>query len=77
MKSERPGKQTSFTNEMHIDWNGPVLSKADNLLARSLDRKFGSRRKWNFTSGESKFYTSAVVDRKKCETSRLSFLDNK
>ena len=53
MKSERPGKQTSFTNEMHIDWNGPVLSKADNLLARSLDGKFGSRRKWNFTSGES------------------------
>ena len=40
MKPERPGKQSSFTNEMHIDWNGPVLSRAGNLLARSLDRKF-------------------------------------
>ena len=77
MKPERPGKQNSFTNEMHIDWNGPVLSRADYLLARSVDRKFGGRRKWNFKSEESKFYTSAVVDRKKCEQSRLSFLDNK
>ena len=27
-KPERPGKQSSFTNEMHIDWNGrQVASK--------------------------------------------------
>ena len=60
---------------MHIDWNGPVLSRADSLLEMSLDRKFGSRKQWNFKSGESKFYTSKVVDRKKAETSRLSFLN--
>ena len=34
----------------------------DNVLARSLDRKFGSRKKWNFKSGNTKFYTSAVID---------------
>ena len=69
MKPQRPGKQINFVNEMHIDWNGPVVSKADNILARSLDRKFGSRKKWNFKSGNTKFYTSAVVDRKKVEPS--------
>ena len=55
----------TFVSEMHIDWNGPVVSEADNVLARSLDKKFGSRKKWNFKSSNTKFYTSAVVDRKK------------
>ena len=75
MKPERPAKQSSFDSELQIDWNGPVISKADNLLERSLDRKFGSRKRWNFKVGNSKFYTSKVVDRKKSETSRLSFLN--
>ena len=75
MKPERNAKQSVFDDEMHIDWNGPVLSRADSLLEMSLDRKFGSRKQWNFKSGESKFYTSKVVDRKKAETSRLSFLN--
>ena len=32
MKPERPAKQSSFDNELQIDWNGPVISKADNFL---------------------------------------------
>ena len=51
--------------------NFPVVSNADNILSRSLDRKFGSRKKWNFKSGDTKYYTSAVVDKKKLESSRL------
>ena len=75
MKPERPAKQSAFEAEMNIDWNGPVVSKSDHLLEEALDRKFGSRKKWSFKSGDSKFYTSKVVDRKKCETSRLSFMN--
>ena len=75
MKPERSAKQSSFDSELHIDWNGPVVTKADSLLERSLDKKFGSRKRWNFKVGDSKFYTSKVVDRKKAETSRLSFLN--
>jgi hypothetical protein len=56
--SERPAKQSSFDSELQIDWNVPVISKADNLLERSLDRKFGSRKHWNIKVGNSKFYTS-------------------
>jgi hypothetical protein len=59
------------------DWNGPVVSNANNVLARSLDRKFGSRKKWNFKSGNTKFYTLAVDDRKRVESSRLSILEKK
>ena len=73
MKPQRPGNQIFFVSEMHIDWNGPVVSKADNVLARSLDRKFSSRKKWNFKSGNTKFYTSALVDRKRVKSSHLSF----
>ena len=75
MKPERPAGQISFESELNIDWNGPVVARADSLLARSLDRKFGSRKRWNFKTGSSKFYTSQVVDRKKGESSRLSFLN--
>ena len=75
MKPERTAKQSIFDSELPIDWNGPVVDKADSLLERSLDRKFGSRKRWNFKVGDSKFYTSKVVDRKKTETSRLSFLN--
>ena len=45
MKLQRPGKQITFVSEMHIDRNGPVVSKTDNVLARSLNRKFGSKKK--------------------------------
>ena len=67
--------QVAFEAEMNIDWNGPVVSKADHLLEESLDRHFGSRKRWSFKSGEIKFYTSKVIDRKKSETSRLSFMN--
>ena len=75
MKPERNANQTAFTGEMHIDWNGPVLSRADHILSASLDRWFGSRGRWHFKTGSNKFYTSEVVDRKKSEISRLSFLN--
>ena len=77
MKPQGPGKQVIFVSEMHNDWNGPVVSKANNVLVRSLDRKFGSRKKWNFKSGNTKFYNSAVFDRKRVESSRLSLLEKK
>ena len=75
MKPERNCTQSAFEDEMHIDWNGPVVSRADSLLSVSLDRRFGSRKCWNFKTGSSKSYTSQVVDRKKSEHSRLSFLN--
>ena len=75
MRADRPGSQISFDCEMHIDWNGPVVSKANTLLERALDNKFGSRKRWNFKSGNSKFYVSKVVDRKKLEHSPLSFIN--
>ena len=75
MKGERNSQQDTFDAEMHIDWNGPVVSRANTLFEISLDRKFGSRKQWNFKRGDTKFYTSKVVDRKKEEISRLSFLN--
>ena len=42
MLLKRNATQTAFTGEMHIDWNGPVVSRADHLLSASLvvvDRK--------------------------------------
>ena len=55
MKLQRPGKPITFVSEMHIDWNSPVVSKTDIFLARSFHRKFGSRRKGNFKSGNIKY----------------------
>ena len=75
MKPQRNARQVTFEHELHIDWNGPVVSRADEILAKSLDRHFGSRKKWNFKSGESKFFSSKVIDRQKVEKSRLSFMN--
>ena len=71
MKSELNANQTAFTAEMHIDWNGPVVSRADHLLSASLDRWFGSRKRWHFKTGSNTFYTSELVDRKKTEVSHI------
>lgn len=76
MKSERNAKQSAFEAEMNIDWNGPVVSRSEKLLEESLDRKFGSRKQWNFKSGETKFFSSKVVDRKRAEVSRLAFMNS-
>ena len=62
------------TAEIHTDLNGPVVSRADHLSA-SLDCWFGSRKRWHFETGSNAFYTSEVVDRKKTEVSRLSYLN--
>ena len=76
MKSERNAKQSAFEAEMNIDWNGPVVSRSEKILEESLDRKFGSRKQWNFKSGETKFFSSKVVDRKRAEVSRLAFMNS-
>ena len=73
MKPERNATHTSFTGEMHIDWNGPVVLTADYLIRASMDRWSGSRGR--ISTGTSKSYTSDVVIRKKSEVSRLSFLN--
>ena len=74
MKPERKATQTAFTGEMHLDWNGPVVSTAEYLIRASMDRWFGSRGR-SISTGTSKIYTSDVVIRKKSEVSRLSFLN--
>ena len=73
MKPERNAKQTAFTADMHIDLNGHVVSRADHHLSASQDHWFGSRKRWHFKTGNSRYYNSEVVDRKKTEVSRLSF----
>ena len=65
MSPERNATQTAFTGKIHIDWNGPVVSRADHLLSASLDGWFGSRGRWHFKTRRNKFYTSEVVDRNK------------
>ena len=37
MKLERNASGSSFEGEMHFDWNGIVVSRADNILSVSLD----------------------------------------
>ena len=48
MKPEHNNAQSAFEGEMHIDWNGPVVSRADHILRSSMVRKFGSRKRWHF-----------------------------
>ena len=52
MKPQRNARQNTFEHKLHIDWNGPVVSRADDILAKSLDRHFGSRKKWIFKSAD-------------------------
>ena len=60
-----------------LDWNGPIIHKAQSFLEKSLDRHFGSRKKWRFHTGSTstKFGVSKVVDRIHNEPSRLSFME--
>ena len=64
-----------MSGRLRINWNGQLVSSADDIFAKSLDRHFGSRKKLNFKSGESKFFTSKVIDRQKVKKSRLSFMN--
>ena len=65
MSPEVNATQTTIKGDIHIDWNGPVVSRVDHLLSASLDSWFNSRRRWYFKTGTNKFYTFEVVDRKK------------
>ena len=64
-----------FETELMVDWNCPNLAKAKLFIEKSLDRHFGSRKKWNFKTGSSKFFISQVVDRINSQPSRLSFME--
>ena len=74
-KPQRNSAFHRFENELMVDWNGPVLSKAKNFIEKSLDRHFGSRKNWNFKTGSSKFFVSQVVDRINSQPSRLTFME--
>ena len=66
--------QKTYHNELMIDWNGPPVSKADNIIKEALDLHFRGRTKWHFKVTSSKFAVSEVVDRKLKEPSKLSFV---
>ena len=75
MPPKRNTTQTAFTGEMRIHWNGPVVSRANHILFAFLDSWFGSRGRWHFQTGTNKFYTYEILDGKKSEVSRLSFVN--
>ena len=64
-----------FETELLVDWNGPIIHKAQSFLEKSLDRHFGSCKKWRFHTSSSMFFVSKVVDRIHSEPSRLSFME--
>ena len=59
--------QKTYHNELMIDWNGPPVSKADNIIKEALDLHFSGRKKWHFRVTSSKFAVSE-------EPSKLSFV---
>ena len=68
------GQSPRFPESLEDFWTGWKIS--DHPLIAFLDSWFGSRGRWHFKTGSNKFYTSEMVDRKKYEVSRLSFLNN-
>ena len=74
-KPQRKCNFKRFETEIFIDWNCPTLSKAKGFIERSLDRHFGSRKKWNFKTGSTKYFTSQVVDRINAKPSPLCFME--
>ena len=60
-----------FETEIFIDWNCTTLFKAEGFIERSLDRHFGSRKKCNFKSGSTEYFTCQVVDRINSQPSPL------
>ena len=52
-----------------------TLFKAKVFIKQSLDRHFGSRKKWNFKTGSTKQFTSQVVDRINAKPSPLCFME--
>ena len=64
-----------FENEIHVDWNGQKVGKADAIISESMNTYFKSEN-WHFKTGSTKFFTSNVDDRKAMEPSRLLFMEN-
>ena len=44
-KPQRNCNFKRFETELLVDWNGPIIHKAQSFLEKSLDRHFGSRKK--------------------------------
>ena len=83
MKPRRPGKQIIFVIEMHIDWNGSVVSKTDNGLIQVKEEGWtGFSEGWHggsegFPKGEvrGKSLGAALSARGKPCSSRLFYLN--
>ena len=54
----------------------PVNDALENVEDVPETVEFGSRKQWNFKSGETKFFSSKVVDRKRAEVWRLAFMNS-
>ena len=74
-KPQRNCNFKKFETELMLDWNGPNVTKSRALVEKSLDGHFGSRKKWRFKSGSTKFFVSQVVDRIVSQPMRLSFME--
>ena len=57
--------------EAYIHWNGPVLSKADKLGTRTLDRLFGAERRNSLTN--SNRVDSMVTKKLRSEANMVPF----
>ena len=57
-RHNRPCNQTTYHNKLMIDWNGPTITKADNIIKQALDLHFSGRKKWRFKVTSSKFALS-------------------
>ena len=57
-----------------IHWNGPPITKADNIIKQALDLHLSGRKKWHFKVTSSKFAVSEVIDRQLKEPAKLSFV---
>ena len=48
-RHNRPCNQTTYHNELMIDWNGPTITKADNIIKQALDLHFRKQMLFDLT----------------------------
>ena len=66
----------SVSDEFMISQNGPVISKCDKIVERSLTKYFGGKNKWHFVKGDrALFKGSKVLNKIKNEKSHLAFIE--
>ena len=74
--SRRNLDEKALSDEFMIAQNGPVFSKCDKIVERSLSQLFGSKSKWHFTRRQGTlFQESLVIKRIKSEKSHLPFVE--